>query len=71
LGTEILNACEEAASQAGFSWFELGATLTGERLYSARGYCATEQIYVPLPNGTTLPIIRMTKSDPSSTTNKV
>jgi GNAT superfamily N-acetyltransferase len=71
LGTEILNACEEAASQAGFGRFELGATLTGERLYSARGYRATEQIDVPLPNGATLPIIRMTKSDPSSTTNKV
>jgi GNAT superfamily N-acetyltransferase len=62
LGTEILNACEEAARGAGFARFELGATLTGERLYTARGYRATEQIEVPLPNGTTLPIIRMTKS---------
>jgi GNAT superfamily N-acetyltransferase len=62
LGTKILNACEEAARAAGFARFELGATLTGERLYTARGYRATEQIEVPLPNGMTLPIVRMTKS---------
>jgi GNAT superfamily N-acetyltransferase len=62
LGTAILNACEEAGRKAGFFRFELGATITGERLYSARGYTAVERITVPLSNGTTLPIIRMTKS---------
>ncbi len=64
LATEILAACEEAASGAGFSQFELGATLTGERMYSKRGYHAVERVSVPLPNGATLPIIRMSKRAP-------
>ncbi len=64
LGTELLNACEEAARIAGFQQFELGATLTGERLFRARGYHAAEKLSVPLPNGATLPIIRMAKSAP-------
>lgn len=61
LATEILAACEEAASGAGFSHFELGATLTGEPMYRKRGYHAVEHVSVPLPNGTTLPIVRMSK----------
>ena len=66
LGTELLSACESAARKAGFDHFELGATLTGERLFSARGYRAGEKMLVPLPNGATLPIIRMTKSSSPS-----
>jgi N-acetylglutamate synthase-like GNAT family acetyltransferase len=62
VGTEILEACERAAQQAGFTRFELGATLTGERLYSARGYVELERIEVPLANGVTLTVIRMAKS---------
>jgi GNAT superfamily N-acetyltransferase len=61
IGSLILDACENAAIEAGFRGFELGATLTGERLYSVRGYRAVESIAVPLPNGASLPIIRMTK----------
>lgn len=61
LGTTILTACESAAHQAGFRSFELGATLTGEPLYRARGYEPIEHLEVPLANGATLPIIRMTK----------
>jgi GNAT superfamily N-acetyltransferase len=61
IGSRILAACENAASEAGFGSFELGATLTGERLYSARGYEPIERIEVPLGNGVSLPIIRMSK----------
>jgi GNAT superfamily N-acetyltransferase len=71
LGTAILTACEDAGKQAGFFRFELGATITGERLYSARGYSALERIAVPLINGTTLPIIRMTKSFSASSMAEV
>jgi hypothetical protein len=39
----------------------LGATITGERLYRARGYQAIERIEVPLTNGASLPVIRMSK----------
>lgn len=62
IGTQILAACEQAAAAAGFHRFELGATLTGERLYRVRGYSPLERIDVPLVNGATLPVIRMTKS---------
>jgi GNAT superfamily N-acetyltransferase len=61
IGSRILSACEGAASEAGFRSFELGATLTGERLYSARGYEAIDRIEVPLANGVLLPIVRMSK----------
>jgi GNAT superfamily N-acetyltransferase len=65
IGTRILEACESAARAAGFSRFEMGATLTGVPLYLARGYQVLERIEVPLPNGTALPIIRMAKTDAS------
>ncbi len=64
LGTKILDACESAARAAGFSRFEMGATLTGVPLYQARGYHVVERIEVPLGNGAALPIVRMAKSDP-------
>lgn len=62
LGTQILQACEQAAFDAGFRSLELGATLTGEPLYRRHGFEAMRRIDVPLPNGTTLPIIQMTKT---------
>lgn len=61
IGSKILTACERAASEAGFRSFELGATLTGVHLYSARGYAPIDRIEVPLANGVSLPIIRMSK----------
>jgi N-acetylglutamate synthase-like GNAT family acetyltransferase len=62
IGSQILAVCEEAARQAGFQAFELGATITGERMYRTRGYEAINRIEVPLENGVSLPIIRMSKS---------
>ena len=38
IGTMILSACEDAAIAAGFTRFEMGATLTGVKLYEVRGY---------------------------------
>jgi hypothetical protein len=48
--------------EAGFHRFELGATLTGEPLYRGRGYTPDERVEVPLANGASLTIIRMSKS---------
>jgi GNAT superfamily N-acetyltransferase len=62
LGRRILEACEAAAREHGFSRFELGATLTGIPLYEACGYAAVERIEVPLTNGAVLPVVRMRKS---------
>jgi GNAT superfamily N-acetyltransferase len=61
LGTQILDACESAARAAGFSRFELGATLTGVPLYEVHGYTPVERIEAPLRNGATLSIVRMVK----------
>ena len=61
IGTLILEACENAALAAGFTHFEMGATLTGVPLYQARGYVALQNLEVPLANGESLPIVRMEK----------
>lgn len=63
IGSKILEACEGAARAAGFSRFEMGATLTGVPLYLARGYQVVERIEVPLRNGHALPVVRMVKAD--------
>lgn len=62
LATLILKTCEEAAYARGFRRFEMGATLTGVPMYAARGYAEIERIEVPLPNGLTLPVVRMGKT---------
>jgi GNAT superfamily N-acetyltransferase len=64
IGTQILNACEQAAHDAGFRRFEMGATLTGVPLYAAHGYTEVGRISVPLNNGSWLPVVRMAKEVP-------
>ncbi|MFZ0805554.1 MAG: GNAT family N-acetyltransferase [Candidatus Sulfotelmatobacter sp.] len=61
LGTMILEACEKAAIQAGFTRLEMGATLSGVPFYRAKGYVELEKQKVPLADGETLPIVRMAK----------
>jgi N-acetylglutamate synthase-like GNAT family acetyltransferase len=64
IGTMILDACETAARDAGFTRFEMGATLTGVPFYATRGYTALDRITVPLPDGESMAIVRMEKRDP-------
>jgi GNAT superfamily N-acetyltransferase len=61
IGSLILEACENAATEAGFARLEIGATLSGVAFYRAKGYSAVENQAVPLGNGETLPIVRMAK----------
>jgi len=61
IGSRILQCCETEAAARGFSQLELVATLTGEPLYRVRGFTATEHFAVPLANGATLPVVRMSK----------
>jgi GNAT superfamily N-acetyltransferase len=61
VGSMILHACEDAARSAGFTRFEMGATLTGAKLFGARGYAAVKPISIPLANGELLPVIHMEK----------
>jgi GNAT superfamily N-acetyltransferase len=61
VGSLILKACEDAAAAVGFKRCEMGATLTGVKLFGAKGYVALENISVPLKNGEALPVVRMAK----------
>lgn len=63
MGSRILELCEEAARAEGFTRFEMGATLTGVPLYRRHGYVERERIELPLENGESLPIVRMTRED--------
>jgi N-acetylglutamate synthase-like GNAT family acetyltransferase len=61
IGTLLLQACESAAREAGFTRLEMGATLSGVAFYRAKGYAALENLQVRLSNGEILPIVRMAK----------
>ena len=61
IGTLILEACESAARDAGFTRLEMGATLSGVAFYRAKGYAELESLEVALANGEALAIVRMAK----------
>jgi GNAT superfamily N-acetyltransferase len=61
IGSLILDVCETAAREAGFTRLEMGATLSGVAFYRAKGYAALEHLEAPLGNGEALPIVRMAK----------
>ncbi len=61
IGRAILEACEKAICDAGFTAIELAATLAGVPFYAAFGYVPGEEFDVPLANGLSLQIVRMTK----------
>lgn len=61
IGGLLLEACENAALQAGFTRLEMGATLSGVAFYKAKGYTALENLGAPLVNGESLSIVRMAK----------
>jgi GNAT superfamily N-acetyltransferase len=62
IGRRIIEACEAAAWQAGFTRMELGATLPGEPLYAAMGYAVTDRFAIALPDGESLPCAHMAKT---------
>ncbi|HYK04826.1 MAG TPA: GNAT family N-acetyltransferase [Thermoanaerobaculia bacterium] len=59
LGRLILQASEADAAHAGFTRFELMATLPGVPLYRTGGYEAVEEVTVELPDGVRLMCVRM------------
>lgn len=61
LGKAILHFVECEAIRAGFRSLEMGATVTGAPLYEREGYREVERTQIPLHNGATLPVIRMSK----------
>jgi len=62
IGRSLLEACESAILEAGFSKAELVATLAGEPLYASFGYTVVERFDIPLANGLGLPAVRMKKN---------
>jgi GNAT superfamily N-acetyltransferase len=61
LGRALLERSETEAMSAGFSVFELMATLPGVRLYEKFGYQAGESVTHPLPDGLSIRFVPMTK----------
>ncbi len=62
LGRLILEASEADAARAGFTRFELMATLPGVPLYRACGYEPVEDVTVELPDGMRVGCVRMRRS---------
>jgi GNAT superfamily N-acetyltransferase len=61
IGKMLINVCEKAAHQYGFSKVEIGSTLPGVPLYEAMGYHAVKKMRVPMPDGTSLSVVNMKK----------
>jgi len=55
----LFAACHAAAATAGFTRFELMATLPGVPLYAALGFVGLETVTDRLPDGTSLAFVRM------------
>ena len=62
IGKQIIEACENAARDAGFQQLELGATLSGVPLYKASGYHVIEEFIHILNDGVPFPLVRMGKA---------
>ena len=54
LGTQILEACEDAARAEGFTMMVLMATLPGLLLYERFGFVVTRHATITMPDGVTL-----------------
>lgn len=61
IASMLLVECETAAAAEGFKRCEMGSTLSGVALYTARGYVEIERLSLPLPGGDMLPVVRMEK----------
>jgi GNAT superfamily N-acetyltransferase len=62
IGRRLVQHAEAEAARVGFRHFELDATLSGVPLYHHLGYREVQRCGYPLPDGTTLPVIRMEKA---------
>jgi len=61
VASAIYRECESAARGKGFRRLELMATLPGVPLYDRLGFIAGERVAIDLPNGRSLPGVRMAK----------
>lgn len=63
IATLLLERCESAAREAGFSRFELMATLSGVSFYEARGYVVTKPVTYEMEPDLRIDFRAMRKSD--------
>lgn len=63
IGRRLLEHCEAAARNAGFTSTELVATLPGEPFYRKFGYAELERISHPLREGLAIEFVRMRKQN--------
>jgi GNAT superfamily N-acetyltransferase len=61
IGTLLLEHCEQAARERGYSRVELMATLPGVKLYAARGFTGAEVVHFDVGQGETIEFIPMRK----------
>ncbi len=61
VGRMLINACEQAAIDNGFSKMEMGATLPGVPFYAKMGYQELNKIDLPLPDGEIMCVTGMGK----------
>lgn len=61
LGMKLIQVCQAAALEAGFTQIELGATLPGVPLYQAAGFEIVEEFEITLPGDIKAPLARMSK----------
>jgi GNAT superfamily N-acetyltransferase len=61
LGRLLYERCAAEAHAAGFGALELMATLPGEPFYRALGFAAHERSEATMPDGETLPVVRMSR----------
>ncbi|PKB19152.1 N-acetylglutamate synthase-like GNAT family acetyltransferase [Novosphingobium kunmingense] len=61
IGKLVLDLCEGAARDAGFSRVELMGTMAGVPLYTAAGYVPVEEVLSAPIDGVRVPLLRMEK----------
>ena len=61
LARQLFERCAAGARRAGFRTLELMATLPGVPLYRALGFTIVEPTNAELPDGVSLPLVRMTR----------
>ncbi len=62
VGRALLDACVEAAREAGFTRLELMATLPGVPFYRSQGFVDMEPVVDTLPDGVELRFVRMERA---------
>jgi N-acetylglutamate synthase-like GNAT family acetyltransferase len=61
IGKELIEKCEKEAISKGFNSMEIVATLSGEKLYSSKGYISIKTYEIDLGNGITNKVVSMNK----------